>query len=187
MSQFDITRHIDYENHMRDYIKKTEAKQIIDNIKNQVGYRPIQSHPDYPALMNMLKDQHIKEMSKLEQEMKRKTQAPGSINEITQHPDYKTVMQKYENEIRRLTRQVSLLEAQTQAAKAPAVCPPAKECPACPTKQSRFNVTTVDPDYTVKTNIIVSNPIAANNYPPPEVPSAPSWRGLFGGGFRRTP
>lgn len=187
MSQFDITRHIDYENHMKDYVKKVEAKQIIENIKKQVGYRPIQQHPDYPALMNMLKDQHRAEMSKLEQEMKRKTQAPGSINEITLHPDYKTVTRKYDNEIRRLNSQISLLQARR-----PIECPAVPACPVCP-KCSRKSPApeTADvklqEDYSMRGNLIINTPIASNNYPPLEVPSAPSWSGLFGGGWSRKP
>ncbi len=171
--QFDITQHIDYENHMKDYIKKTQAKQIIDNLKTQVGYRPIQSHPDYPALMNMLEQQHRKNMSKLEQEMRRKTQAPGSINEITMHPDYKTVVKKYDEQIAQLTRKIALLQS-----KRPLECPPCSKCPKCakcPTCNKKEVSRTVDADYTMKDNLIVGEPVAANNFPPMEVPIAPSW------------
>jgi hypothetical protein len=175
--QFDITQHIDYENHMKDYIKKSDAKQIIDTLKNKVGYRPIQSHPDYPALMNMLDQKHSKDMSKLEQEMRRKTQSPGSINDITMHPEYKTLVKKYEEQIVALTRKLSLVQSRR-----PLECPPVQKCvkcekcvtvPKCPTCPKCTNQ--IDSDYTMKANLISGEPVAANNYPPMEVPIAPSW------------
>ena len=142
MSTFSITQHIDYSNHMKDYIRKTEAKAIIDNLKTQLTNNPIQSHPDYAALIKLLDNQKRKELSNLEQEMRKKTRAgipiapiapipPSPVTaDITSHPDYPALVKMYEDKIRQLQNQIqSQSQSQLQLQNQYSSCPPCAPCP----------------------------------------------------------
>lgn len=99
---YSITQHIDYSNHMKDYIKKTEAKAIIENLKTQLSNRPINDHPDYQALVKMLDGRKQRELSNLELEMRKKTRT-----DIKAHPDYPALIKTYEDKIQQLTAQLN--------------------------------------------------------------------------------
>jgi hypothetical protein len=128
-NQFDITNHIDYNNHMKNYIKKTEAMRIIENLKRQLlTERPIQSHPDYPAFVRLMEEKHQKEMSQLEKEMRRKT----TMTDINLHPDYKKLVDTYESKIRAVSTQLQTQERDFKLKLAEFRCPPPMKCPECP-------------------------------------------------------
>lgn len=117
---YDITKHIDYANHMKNYITKADAKRIVDELRNRLTNRPIQSHPDYPAIVRLLSEKHQKELSKLEQEMRKKT---TTLPNVEQSPEYKKMVAYYEKQIKDLSK-----EKQTKSA----YSPPAPKCPKCP-------------------------------------------------------
>ena len=124
-NQYDITRHIDYENHMRNYISKSAAKKIIDNLKSQLDKRPIQAHPDYSALVRLMEEKHQKDLSRLEQEMRKKLPLTQQ-QPIHLHADYPKLVAFYEDKVRAAV-------AETIKKKpAPAQCPPPTVCPECP-------------------------------------------------------
>ena len=137
--QYDITRHIDYENHMKNYISKAEAKQIIDNLKTQLSNSSIQSHPDYPALMRSLAEKHQKDLSRLEQEMRKKlTSSSASVSvgqtrmiPIKQHPDYPKMVSFYENKIHEAKRAAATQSSFMDQPSCP-VCPACPSAPQCP-------------------------------------------------------
>lgn len=103
---YAITKHIDYQNHMKDYIKKTDARAIIDSLQRQLeettlkvkeGPAPIHLHPEYKALIKGLESKHAKEMSALEAEMRKKTRTPTlDIPSIKDHPEYNNLLKQLE-------------------------------------------------------------------------------------------
>lgn len=128
--QYDITRHIDYENHMKNYISKAEAKKIIDNLKTQLLNNPIQSHPDFPALVRSLEQKHQRELSRLEQDLRKKLSGPASsIQPIQRHPDYQKLVSSYENKIRAAAATAKIPQRQEPSFSGQRACP---VCPACP-------------------------------------------------------
>ena len=175
---YDITRHIDYTNHMRDYIKKSDAKLIIDNLRSQISKVPLQAHPDYPAFLREMQDKTARALSALEQELRRKTQ----IQDITQHPGYPALVKYYENKVKRAAAE-ALASCPTLPScpkcptcptcpSAPACpqmdcpkCPPERVCPKC--SNSEFTVSTIGP---------LTEPVPATNYPPLFVPSGPVFK-----------
>jgi hypothetical protein len=93
---------------MKDYIKKSEATNIINNLKAQLEEttlkvketKPIHLHPEYRALVKGLETRHSKAMSDLEAEMKKKTRSPVSQThtDISQHPDYSRLIKQWETQ-----------------------------------------------------------------------------------------
>ena len=165
-NQYDITRHVDYTNHMRDYIKKSDAKLIIENLRNQISKVPLQAHPDYPAFVREMEEKTARALSALEQELRRKTQ----IQDITQHPGYPSLVKYYENKVKK-AREVALascpsLPSCPKCPKCPKTdCPVPQPCPKC--NQTEYSVTTISP---------LTEPVPSNNYPPLFVPSGPVFK-----------
>ncbi len=116
---YDITKHIDYANHMKNYIKKSAAKKIVDELQERLLNRPIQSHPDYQALVRLLNEKHQKELSKLEQEMRKKT---PTLPDVKQSAEYKKMVSYYEKQIKDLSKGN--------------VAPPTPKCPTCPRQRA---------------------------------------------------
>ena len=150
-NQYDITRHIDYVNHMKNYISKVEAKTVIDNLKSQLVNRPIQAHPDYDALMRSISEKHQRDLSRLEQQLRKKFNTPAPSTPIQQHPEYANLVAYYENKIQAASKSSQYRDSsKSQSFKCPACpscpscepaprcapaptprCPPAPKCPEC--------------------------------------------------------
>ena len=177
--QYDITRHIDYENHMKNYISKAEAKQIIDNLKTQLSNSSIQSHPDYPALMRSVAEKHQKDLSRLEQAMRKKltskTTVVGqqSIRPIQQHPDYPKMVSFYENKIHAAKRATQpSFTGQPSCPVCPACpslpqCPPATRCPPPPKCPSAPRCPECSMEFSLAQSlrdVLTEEPTAYNDY-----------------------
>jgi hypothetical protein len=155
-NQYDITRHVDYTNHMRDYIKKSDAKIIIDNLRTQISKVPLQAHPDYPVFLRDMEQKAARALSTLEQELRRKNQ----IQDITQHPGYPSLVKYYENKIKKAKEScptTSCPEAQS--------CPKQRVCPKCNTTE-----------YTVSTIIPLEEPVPATTFPKLFLSSGPVFK-----------
>jgi hypothetical protein len=84
---YDIRNHVDYEEHMKDYIKKSECQKLIQ----QQSACDIRKHPQYKALVLRLKEK----LQESEMEAR---------EDIRNHPQYEQLVKQIEQKVQAKTQ-----------------------------------------------------------------------------------